>query len=149
MTSRAALPITAFACTLLIASCGDRAPRAARPVPESEVESATAKPGAAAPASPTATAPPRSFDRWLGQWIGVEGTFLRLAGGNGTYEVTIQDLDGPRTFSATAVDGKLQFERDGVRETLRETNGVETGMKWLAEKSNCLTIRPGEGFCRP
>ena len=28
----------------------------------------------------------------------VPGTFLLLEGGNGTYEVTIQNLDGPRRF---------------------------------------------------
>jgi hypothetical protein len=43
---------------------------------------------------------PPATDRWLGRWIGPEGTFLLLEGGNGTYEVTIQVLPrltaGPR-----------------------------------------------------
>jgi len=87
-------------------------------------------------------------DRWLGQWKGPEGTFLRLTGGTGKYEITIQNLDGPRKFPGSAVDGQIQFERDGVKESIRATNGAETGMKWLSDKSNCLTVRPGEGYCR-
>jgi len=41
-----------------------------------------------------------------------------------------------------------EFERDGLQESIRPTNGDETGMKWLAGKKNCLTVRPGEGYCR-
>ena len=87
-------------------------------------------------------------DQWLGQWTGPEGTFLRLEGGHGAYEITIQDLDGPRTYQGKAVGELVQFERNGKPETIRATNGQETGMKWLADKSNCLTIKRGEGFCR-
>ena len=87
-------------------------------------------------------------DKWLGKWNGPEGTFLQLAGGNGKYQVTIQSLDGPRTFQGNAAGDRLEFERNGVKESVRATNGVETGMKWLSEKSNCLTVRAGEGYCR-
>ncbi|MGV8991089.1 MAG: hypothetical protein ACOH1Q_06765, partial [Thiobacillus sp.] len=87
-------------------------------------------------------------DKWLGKWHGPEGAFLHLAGGNGKYEVTIQDLDGPRTFQGNAAVNQIEFERNGVKESLRATNGAETGMKWLSEKSNCLTVRANEGYCR-
>lgn len=87
-------------------------------------------------------------DLWLGQWNGPEGTFLRIAGGKGEYEVTIQDLDGPRTFNGRAVGEAIQFERNGVKESLHATTGNETGMKWLSDKSTCLTVRLGEGYCR-
>jgi hypothetical protein len=87
-------------------------------------------------------------DQWLGQWNGPEGTFLKLEGAKGEYQVTIQNLDGPRTFSGRAADDEIQFERDGVKEAIRATNGVETGMKWLAGKTDCLTIKAGEGYCR-
>jgi hypothetical protein len=87
-------------------------------------------------------------DAWLGQWNGPEGTFLRLEGGNGRYEVTIRDLDGARTYEGTAKGAEIQFDRNGKRETIRATDGAETGMKWLSDKSDCLTIRPGEGYCR-
>ena len=91
---------------------------------------------------------PAATDRWLGQWNGPEGTFLRIAGGQGEYEVTIQNLDGPRTFRGSAAGGQIQFERNGLKESIRATTGVETGMKWLADKSSCLTVRVGEGYCR-
>ena len=87
-------------------------------------------------------------DRWLGQWNGPEGTFLRLDGGKGRYEITIQNLDGPRTYHGSAAGAQVQFERDGTKEIIRATSGAETGMKWLTDKSDCLTIRPGEGYCR-
>ena len=87
-------------------------------------------------------------DQWRGQWNGPEGTFLRIPGAKGEYQIIIQNLDGPRTFSGSAVDHQIHFQRDGVQESIRATNGAATGMKWLLDKSNCLTIRSGEGYCR-
>jgi len=87
-------------------------------------------------------------DDWVGTWNGPEGTFLRIDGGKGTYEITVQNLDGPRSFRGSALGGQVRFERDGIKEAIRATNGADTGMKWLAGKSNCLTVRPGEGYCR-
>ena len=100
------------------------------------------------PASSNSSRVPAITDRWLGQWNGPEGTFLRLVGGQGKYEVTIQNLDGARTFQGNAAGGQIQFERNGLKESIRATSGAETGMKWLADKSNCLTVRSGEGYCR-
>lgn len=96
--------------------------------------------------APVAAAP--ATDKWLGQWIGPEGTFLRLAGSRGTYDVTIQNLDGPRVFKGQRVGDEIHFERDGKSGSIHATNGLGTGMKWLAEKQNCLTVSVGEGYCR-
>ena len=101
-----------------------------------------------ADSGPTLATNPPATDKWLGQWTGPEGTFLRLEGGQGKYTVTIQNLDGPRTFKGSASEGTVTFERDGVVETLHATDGAATGMKWLADKSDCLTVRAGEGYCR-
>jgi hypothetical protein len=87
-------------------------------------------------------------DAWLGQWTGPEGTFLLIAGGQGTYELTIRNLDGPQTFGGRAVEGGIEFQRAGITEVIRTTDGVGTGMKWLVDKQNCLVVRPGEGYCR-
>jgi hypothetical protein len=137
LTTRSASPLIHFvcfsACALAFAGCRDR--------PTTIEKTLQAPPGLKADDAPFT-------DAWLGQWDGPEGTFLRLAGGSGDYLVKIQNLDGPRTFLGKAVGKEIQFERDGVMETLRPTNGDETGMKWLAGKSNCLTVRPGEGYCR-
>ena len=99
-------------------------------------------------ASSSGTSSAHLTDKWLGKWNGPEGTFFQLVGSNGKYEVTIQNLDGPRTFQGNAVGDRIEFERNGMKESVRATNGIETGMKWLSEKSNCLTVRAGEGYCR-
>lgn len=96
--------------------------------------------------SPSAS--PASPDRWLGKWIGPEGTYLQLEQANGSYRLLIHSLDGSRTFTGHAAADRLLFTRDGVEESLRAGTGQETGMKWLLEKTNCLVIRTGEGFCR-
>ena len=67
------------------------------------------------PASTQAPAPttlPRA-DAWLGEWKGVEGTFLRLERKGTGYAVTIANLDGPRTFDAAAEGDVVTFTRDG------------------------------------
>jgi hypothetical protein len=107
-----------------------------------------AAPGPASSASSGSARADAITDRWAGQWNGPEGTFLRIVGAQGKYEITIQNLDGPRTFQASASGDQVEFVRDGLKESIRATGGAETGMKWLADKSNCLTVRAGEGYCR-
>jgi hypothetical protein len=121
-----------LALALLVAGCNERV---AVPVQENA-------------ASPGPAVPNPASDKWIGKWNGPEGTFLYLADGKGKYEVTIRNLDGPRTFPGNAVSAGIEFKRDGRKEVIRATNGVETGMKWLAGKSNCLTVRKGEGYCK-
>ena len=87
-------------------------------------------------------------DAWVGRWTGPEGTYLDIAGTNGVYQIVIKDLDAARTFSGSAVGERIEFRRGQATESLQATNGDATGMKWLAGKSNCLTIRLGEGYCR-
>lgn len=90
----------------------------------------------------------KATDAWLGQWNGPEGTYLRLEGGGGEYKVTIQNLDGPQSYQGNSTGTQIHFDRNGVKESIHATNGAETGMKWLGDKANCLTIRLGEGYCR-
>ena len=87
-------------------------------------------------------------DAWVGRWNGPEGTYLEVAGGSGRYDITVKDLDRARTFLGSTVGDHIEFKRDGTNESLRPTNGNDTGMKWLAGKTNCLTIKLGEGYCR-
>lgn len=117
--------------------------------------SACSKPAGSPPVSPAsapspvaAASEPAARDPWLGRWQGPEGTFLEVSGGPGTYDVTIQNLDGPRRFEAKEASGTLVFSRDGVVETVRPGGGPDTGMKWLAEKRDCLVVKAGEGYCR-
>ena len=99
-------------------------------------------------ASPTHSNSAQLTDKWLGKWTGPEGTFILLTGSQGKYEITVQNLDGPQTFHGLAAGDHIEFERNGVKEQLRAVNGAGTGMKWLSEKSNCLVVRTGEGYCR-
>lgn len=87
-------------------------------------------------------------NKLMGRWNGPEGTFLLLGGANGKYAITIQNLDGPRTFEGSGTGDTIAFERDGRTESIRATDGAATGMKWLADKKDCITIQPGEGYCR-
>jgi hypothetical protein len=86
--------------------------------------------------------------QWVGKWLGPEVTYLEIIQQAGSYTVNIRNLDGVRTFPAEILENGLRFQRDGVPEFIRATDGRGTGMKWLADKSNCLGIRPGEGYCR-
>jgi hypothetical protein len=98
--------------------------------------------------APPPTSVPRA-EAWLGDWKGVEGTYLRLERKGPAYAVTIASLDGPRTFDATAAGDTVTFIRDGQTETIRATDGEGTGLKWLADREDCLVVTAGsEGFCR-
>ena len=59
-----------------------------------------------------------------------------------------RELPADSTSSPDSAGSQIQFDRNGQQESIRATNGTETGMKWLSNKKDCLTIRPGEGYCR-
>jgi hypothetical protein len=124
---------------ILMVGCQDRSQSAAPSSAETN-----------APPAPTSTqaAANRPTDAWLGQWIGPEGTYLRLSSNGEKYVVKIQSLDGPATYEGVASGERIQFERQGKTEFIRSGSGEETGMKWLLGKKNCLIIKTGEGFCR-
>ena len=93
-------------------------------------------------------------DAFLGRWIGVEGMYLDIASGTapGTYRLTMQwDLDHHGIFVGHWTEltaASIDFVRDGKPEVLRVTDGDATGLKYLAGKKDCLTVKPGEGYCR-
>lgn len=73
---------------------------------------------------------------------------MQITGGAGKYVITIQNLDGPRTFQGRTEGNEIEFKRDDVKYSLHASTGIETGMKWLSEKYNCVTVAAGEGYCR-
>jgi len=89
-------------------------------------------------------------DAWVGRWMGVEGTVLDIqpAGEAGQYVLSVTLLNGTSSYDGTADGDAIRFTRDGRAESVRTATGAETGLKWLAEKQNCLMIQEGEGFCR-
>ena len=84
----------------------------------------------------------------LGRWNGPEGTFLIVEGEGANVALTVQNLDGARRFEGKAAGGTITFQRDGKTLTIRPTSGAGTGMKWLAERKDCVVIEAGEGYCR-
>jgi hypothetical protein len=106
-------------------------------------EPAPAVTQAAAPAIP-------SYDQWIGTWTGPEGLFVTISDeGKGRYTLTMQsDLDTKATYAGTATAQGIAFERGGKLKLLKKATGEDTGLKWLADKRDCLMVDPGEGFCR-
>ena len=89
---------------------------------------------------------------FTGKWIGVEGTYLNVAakpGGGVTLDMQWGlDADMKGKFDGTVTPAGITFTRGGVAEVLKPTDGDATGLKWLAGKTDCLTVKSGEGYCR-
>jgi hypothetical protein len=100
-------------------------------------------------AAPVAKQPEsRVTDKWMGRWNGPEGTYLVLSRNGHKVSILIKDLDNVKNYQGTAAADSIAFVRDGKTETIRAGNGEQTGMKWLADKKDCLVIRTGDGYCR-
>jgi len=87
---------------------------------------------------------------FTGKWTGPEGTSLTITpqGVGGHYTVTVTNLDGPRTFQGEATADGIAFTRDGRTLTIHKGSGADTGMKWLADKNDCVVVDANEGYCR-
>ncbi len=118
---------------------------------------ATNTPAAAATAGPAGDGatftglPKQKAPDYVGRYVGVEGMYLNIkhAATPGRYRMEMQwDLDNKGEFRGEQVGDTIVFERNGVRETLRPTNGDATGLKYLAGKTDCLTVKSGEGYCK-
>ncbi|WP_421535284.1 membrane lipoprotein lipid attachment site-containing protein [Pseudomonas marginalis] len=110
-----------------------------------------------APPSVQATLVPETppTDKWVGKWIGVEGLHLTIAKDDsvarGHYLLTMQyglDADDSGTFKGEAAEDGIAFTRPDGPQLLRAGDGEATGLKWLADKKDCLIVATGEGYCR-
>ena len=112
------------------------------------VPTATPTP-AAAPAPTALPATAHTVRDYAGRWIGVEGTYLNVTPtGPSTASLEMQyDLDNKGTYPASVTTEGLRFTRNGET-LLRPSDGDATGLKWLAGKRDCLTVKSGEGYCR-
>lgn len=142
-----------------LAACSDRqhAADASAPAEASAAAATTpAEPAPAADASPTPAMPPAPADTakveadYMGRWTGVEGMYLVVASKpDGGVTLDMQwDLDNKGTFDGSVTAEGLRFMRNGVSESAVHSNGDATGLKNLAGKQDCLTVKPGEGYCR-
>ncbi|MFF7708727.1 hypothetical protein [Pseudomonas sp. NPDC007930] len=96
---------------------------------------------------------PPPTDAWLGRWVGVEGLVLQIDpaadGKPGHYRLAMQySLDDHGTFDGQADGNAITFTRPDGAHQLVPGNGAATGLKWLADKQNCLVVQEGEGYCR-
>jgi hypothetical protein len=116
--------------------------------PAKAPETSAAAPEAAAPQ--TAVAEPAATDAWLGKWIGVEGNTLTIeaTGVKGAYAITEGTLDGVKRYGGKAEGDRIALVDAGASGAIRAATGDETGLKYLAGKTNCLVIESGRGFCR-
>lgn len=96
------------------------------------------------------TAAPLPTDAWTGKWVGVEGLALEInkLDTPGQYDLAVSLMDGTDKYVGKADGDVITFTRNGVTEKIRKVRGSETGLKYLADKANCLMIKSGEGFCR-
>ena len=110
-----------------------------------------ATPAASPLASPSTAEvkPAAGADALVGKWDGPEGTYLVVAKKDGKYSVEIKNLDKAESFEGTAKGDAIEFNRKGKIETVKASNGVETGMKGFEKESNCVVVTKGsEGFCK-
>ncbi len=94
---------------------------------------------------------PEDRDGWVGRWKGVEGTYLVVSKGKdaGTYKLEMQyTLDDKGTFDGKGTSEGIAFKRPDGEQVLKASDGDATGLKWLAGKKDCLTVKTGEGYCR-
>lgn len=146
-------PIMILAALLPLAACSRETPEVVNNSAAASIGGPSA-PATAGPAGDGATftgMPKAKAPDYVGRWIGVEGMVLNVkhAATPGRYRLEMQwDLDHKGEFKGDAVGDTIVFERNGVRETLRPTNGDATGLKYLAGKTECLTVKTGEGYCR-
>jgi len=132
--------ISGCATLLLLAACGKPA---APPADMPAIAAAANPPKASVAASPG--------EDWAGKWVGVEGLALEIApraAMPGRHDIRITLMDGTTTHEGTGTADGISFMRDGQAETIRAGTGADTGLKWLADKTDCLIIKPGEAFCR-
>ena len=91
--------------------------------------------------------------QWVGRWTGVEGLYLDIqpdpARGNGAFMLEMQyTLDDTGTFPGDAVANGIRFTRPDGTFLLTATDGEATGLRYLLDKQECLTVTTGEGYCR-
>jgi len=120
------------------------------PVAESPAASMTAEEAAAMAASiaGSRTESPVDTSEYAGKWTGPEGTSLTVTPVASGYEVVIRNLDGPRTYVGNLEADGIHIVRDKLPLIIHKGDGKDTGMKWLADKHDCVVVMANEGYCR-
>jgi len=85
---------------------------------------------------------------YVGRWTGPEGTEMTITPEGERFDVVIRNLDGARDFTGALRADGLHVDRDGKTLVIHPGDGEATGMKWLADKQDCLIVDANEGYCR-
>lgn len=85
---------------------------------------------------------------FVGRWNGPEGTYAEITALGRGYEVSLQNLDGMRSFKGSVEGEGIRINRDGESLLVVHGSGIDTGMKWLMDKRDCIVVKTGEGYCR-
>jgi uncharacterized protein (DUF2147 family) len=141
--------LTAIGAMVLMAACTPK-PSADDVAASQAAESAAMSVTAAQAASQAVAEAMTSVDAtgYVGKWTGPEGTAMTITPAGSAYEVVITNLDGPRTFSGPLEGDGIHITRDGSPLVIHKGDGPATGMKWLADKHDCLVVAANEGFCK-
>lgn len=150
--------MTAVALIAALGACGKVEPTDSIPnatVDTSAIDAMANDMPAPANASDAMITPVTPVDpaQWVGRWTGVEGMYLDIqpdpARGNGAFTLEMQySLDDSGTFPGDAVGNGIRFTRPDGTFLLTATDGEATGLRYLLEKQDCLTVTTGEGYCR-
>jgi hypothetical protein len=140
---------TALAAVLAVSACSPK-PSDEQVAASQASESAAMSITAAEAASQAVAGAMASVDAtgYVGKWTGPEGTSLTVTPAGSAYEVIITNLDGPRTFTGTLEGDGIHIVRDAAPLVIHKGDGQATGMKWLAEKRDCLVVAANEGYCK-
>jgi hypothetical protein len=141
--------LTAVSALILLGACSPK-PDADDVAASQASESAAMSITAAEAASQAVAEAMTSVDAtgYVGKWIGPEGTAMTITPAGSEYEVVITNLDGPRTFTGTLEGDGIHITRDATPLVIHKGDGQATGMKWLADKHDCLVVAANEGFCK-
>lgn len=142
-------PLLALA-AIATASCGGPTPATVPANDAATNDTVVADAPAANEIAPAPATTARVENDYVGRWTGVEGTYLDVAkrdGGGVTLDMQ-WTLDDKGSFDGSVTPDGLRFTRNGKDEIARPSDGDATGLKWLAGKKDCLTVRSGEGYCR-
>ncbi|MEN9582400.1 MAG: hypothetical protein RL641_354 [Candidatus Parcubacteria bacterium] len=88
-----------------------------------------------------------------GTWTGPEGTSLAIIKTGTAYTLSFVMLDGPIKVSGVESTNGITFTRKGKSLTLVHSSGIDTGMKYLVDKKNCVAVKittalATEGYCK-
>ncbi|UDF05189.1 hypothetical protein [Asticcacaulis sp. AND118] len=132
-------PVLGFIPVLALIACS---PKSEAPPPtEAETSASSSASISASKAADVAAG-------YVGRWTGPEATSLEIVARQHDYEVTVSGTQTPGVFTGTVNGDALQIERNGEVQLIRHTTGARTGVKFLADKNDCVSVGQGEGYCR-